>query len=408
MVRRMVSSNTFTPPYPQPTPPLSHTTSQASSTQQTPHPEVCIPPSILSSQLSPSPSSCTLSLRTPTPINPAQQKTEAPLSLQPNCFLTCGPSEDGVGAAHQAPLAAPSIDHLKPSNIQKTTYPTDLTPLPSLLRPACTARDCLQRWLPAPPSMHNHQTSLATLQESDTTRIKDVMAHTWAESTWESYGSGLLVFHIFCDAKSIPDCNRAPYSGSTVANYLQGVHMWHVMHHLIWSHNDIEIEALLKAAVTLALTSSKHKPCELAAVFTCLTTTFWCTVRIGEFTVPCLDAFDPLLHVKPSNITHEKDRQGLMVTNFHLPRMKSALLGEDISWAQQHGPLDPQAAFQNHIVVNGTPVDGHLFASRHKGGHRPLTKSKFTASLSSAAKKAGIKPLQGHCIHIGSTLEYLL
>ncbi|KIJ06991.1 hypothetical protein PAXINDRAFT_91135, partial [Paxillus involutus ATCC 200175] len=310
--------------------------------------------------------------------------------------------------------------------------------------PACTARDRLQRWLPAPPSTHNHQNSSAALQESDTTRIKDVMAHAWAESTRESYSSGLLVFHVFCDAKSIPDCDRAPtstqvialfissltgqYSGSMVANYLQGIRTWHVMHHLIWSHNDTEIKALLKAAVTLAPTSSKrklHEPYTInvlslmrdnldltdpveAAVFACLTTTFWCTARVGEFTVPRLDAFDPLLHVKPSNVTHEKDRQGLMVTNFHLPRMKLALLGEDVSWAQQHGPSDPQAAFQNHIVVNSPPVDNPLFAYRHKGGHRPLTKSKFTASLSSTAKKAGIKPLQGHSVCIGSTLEYLL
>ncbi|KAF8833232.1 hypothetical protein BDN67DRAFT_917395, partial [Paxillus ammoniavirescens] len=145
-----------------------------------------------------------------------------------------------------------------------------------------------------------------------------------------------------------------------------------------------------------------------AAVFACLTTTFWCTAHVGEFTAPHLDAFDPSLHIKPSNVTHKKDRQGLMVTNFHLPRMKSALLGEDVSWAQQHGPSDPQAALQNHIAVNSPPPDGHLFAYKHKGGYRPLTKSKFTTSLSSAAKKAGIKPLQGHGVRIGSTLEYLL
>ncbi|KIK90573.1 hypothetical protein PAXRUDRAFT_151583, partial [Paxillus rubicundulus Ve08.2h10] len=184
----------------------------------------------------------------------------------------------------------------------------------------------------------------------------------------------------------------------------------------------------LKATVTLAPTSSKCKlwepytisalemmrsnldladPAE-TAVFACLTTTFCCTAHIREFTVPCLDAFNPSLHIKPSNITHKKDWQGLMVTNFHLPRMKSALIGEDVSWAQQHGPLDPQTAFQNHLTVNNPPRDGHLFAYKHKGSYHPLTKSKFTAASSSAAKKVGIKPLQGHSIHISSTLEYLL
>ncbi|KIK91144.1 hypothetical protein PAXRUDRAFT_150157, partial [Paxillus rubicundulus Ve08.2h10] len=310
--------------------------------------------------------------------------------------------------------------------------------------PTCTARDHLQRWLHALTTVCNPHENPTTLQESDMTRIKDIIAHAWAESTKESYGSGLLVFHIFCDAKSIPDHNCAPtstqlisffissltgqYSGSTIANYLQDVHTWHIMHHLDWSHNDTEIEALLKDTVTLAPTSSKHKLQEpytisalemmhsnlnladpaKAAVFACLTTTFWCTARVGEFTVPCLDAFNPSLHVKPSNVTHKKDQQGLMVTNFCLPRMKSALLGEDVSWAQQHGPLDPQTAFQNHLTVNNPPRDGHLFTYKHKESYRPLTKLKFTATLSSAAKKAGIKPLQGHGIRISSTLEYLL
>ncbi|KIK74617.1 hypothetical protein PAXRUDRAFT_19696 [Paxillus rubicundulus Ve08.2h10] len=263
------------------------------------------------------------------------------------------------------------------------------------------------------------------------TRIKDVMAHAWAESTRESYGSGLLVFHIFCDAKSIPDSDRAPastqlialfisslagqYSGGTVANYLQGIRTWHIMHCLIWSHNDTEIEALLKAAVTLAPTSSKRKPHEPytvnvlnlmrdnlnltdpaeAAVFACLTTTFWCMACIREFTVPRLDTFDPLLHVKPSNVMHQKDRQGLMVTNFHLPRTKSALLGKDVSWAQQLGPSDPQAAFQNHIAVNSPPVDGHLFAYRHKGGHRPSPSQNSPPPCPLLLRKQASSPSKG-------------
>ncbi|KIK77047.1 hypothetical protein PAXRUDRAFT_168006 [Paxillus rubicundulus Ve08.2h10] len=263
------------------------------------------------------------------------------------------------------------------------------------------------------------------------TRIKDVIAHTWAESTKESYGSGLLVFHIFCDAKSIPDHDHTPastqlisffilslagqYSGSTVANYLQGVCTWHIMHHLDWSHNDTKIEALLKAAVTLAPTSSKHKPWEPytisalemmrsnlnlvdpaeAAVFACLTTMFLCTAHVREFTVPHLDAFDPLLHVKPSNVTHEKDQQGLMVTNFRLPRTKSALLGEDISLVQQHGPLDPQTAFQNHLTVNNPPRDSHLFAYKHKGSYRPLTKSNSPPPCPLPPRRQASSPSRG-------------
>ncbi|KIK73823.1 hypothetical protein PAXRUDRAFT_177402, partial [Paxillus rubicundulus Ve08.2h10] len=186
-------------------------------------------------------------------------------------------------------------------------------PTPSPLQPACAARDRLKMWKPTLHPNHSLHTFRTIIQESDLSQIKDVIAHAWAESTKESYGSGLLVFHVFYDAKSIPDSDRAPasselisffissltgqYSGGMVANYLQGVRMWHIMHRLGWSNNDMEIEALLKVAVTLAPTSSKHKPREPymvdifglmrdnlnladpadAAVFANLTTTFWCT-----------------------------------------------------------------------------------------------------------------------------------
>jgi hypothetical protein len=39
---------------------------------------------------------------------------------------------------------------------------------------------------------------------------------------------------------------------------------------------------------------------------------------------------------------------------------------------------------------------------------RPLTKNKFLERVAGAAHAAGLDPLQGHGIRIGSTLEYLL
>ncbi|KIK79964.1 hypothetical protein PAXRUDRAFT_159892, partial [Paxillus rubicundulus Ve08.2h10] len=76
--------------------------------------------------------------------------------------------------------------------------------------PTCTARDHLQKWQPAPHATHDPHSSPTTFQESDLNQIKDVITHTWAESTKELYGSGLLIFHVFCDTKSIPDCDCAP------------------------------------------------------------------------------------------------------------------------------------------------------------------------------------------------------
>lgn len=181
------------------------------------------------------------------------------------------------------------------------------------------------------------------------------MIHAYAEATRETYGSGLLTFHVFCDSKSIPENQRAPtsnilissfitsmaghYSAKTITNYVCGVRAWHVLHGLNWSLNKMEIETLLRASISLAPPSSKRSKREPytielmsairqhldllnpldAAVFACLTTTFFATARAGEFTIQRLDAFDPLIHVKPSDVKDTRDRQNLPMKSFSLP-----------------------------------------------------------------------------------------
>ncbi|KDQ58869.1 hypothetical protein JAAARDRAFT_56912 [Jaapia argillacea MUCL 33604] len=270
------------------------------------------------------------------------------------------------------------------------------------------------------------------LSTANLQRIEEVLAHAWAKSTCKSYSSGLLVFHVFCDKKSIPEPQHAPassllmssfvstiagaYAGQMITNYLYGVRAWQILHSVAWCLNEPEMEALLKAATNLALASSKRKkrqpytinfitvlqenlnlddPLD-ASVFACLTTTFYAAARVGKFTVRRLDIFDPHIHVKPSDKCHEEDRNGLAVTTFHIPRTKASVNGEDIYWARQDGPTDPEAAWDNHESVNQPPANGHLFAYHFKGGYRPLTKTKFLERLRSAAHDAG------------STLEYLL
>ncbi|KAJ6626704.1 hypothetical protein B0H10DRAFT_1941707 [Mycena sp. CBHHK59/15] len=85
------------------------------------------------------------------------------------------------------------------------------------------------------------------------------------------------------------------------------------------------------------------------------------------------------------------------MTEFALLSIKSTPTDrEKVSWAMQHGPSDPAAALKNHLAVNNPPQD-HL-----------LTKAKFLKVLTDALKTAGLQPLQGHGIHVGATLEYLL
>ncbi|KIK98420.1 hypothetical protein PAXRUDRAFT_52962, partial [Paxillus rubicundulus Ve08.2h10] len=143
---------------------------------------------------------------------------------------------------------------------------------PSPLCPSCKARDWLLLWVPIKP--RSILDSKATLSLIDMQRIYSVIAHAWADSTKETYGSGLLAFHIFCDNKNIPKLERPPavpsiisafisnlagsYSGSAISNYVSGVKAWHTVHGLEWALNDTETDALLKAASSLAPSQSKR------------------------------------------------------------------------------------------------------------------------------------------------------
>ena len=145
-----------------------------------------------------------------------------------------------------------------------------------------------------------------------------------------------------------------------------------------------------------------------ASVFTCLMTCCFATGHVGEFTVQRLDGFNPNAHVSWAQVSFDQNREGQKVTVLHVPHTKVSQQGKDVCWARQDGPMDPDAALAHHLEVNNPPQEGHLFAYRHKNGHRPLTKSRFLAELAKAARAMGLEPLQGHGIRIGCTLQYLL
>lgn len=120
------------------------------------------------------------------------------------------------------------------------SYNPDLTPLPSPLRPHCLAKERLRLWLPANPQPHTDRSeALIPLTDEDIIRIRQVSAKAYADSTIGGYGAGLLVYHVYCDRKGIPEAQRAPvgdlvlsgfiatlagvYSGKTIGNYVNGV-----------------------------------------------------------------------------------------------------------------------------------------------------------------------------------------
>ena len=127
------------------------------------------------------------------------------------------------------------------------------------------------------------------------------------------------------------------------------------------------------------------------------------------FTVRTLNSFSPTSHVTRQHLSYDQDRSGFRVMVLHLPRTKTAGSdGEDIYWASQVGDTDPTAALAQHLLVNQPSEASHLFTYKATNTHRPLTKSKFLERVEAATHTAGLEPLQGHGIRIGSTLEYLL
>ncbi|EGO27460.1 hypothetical protein SERLADRAFT_367012 [Serpula lacrymans var. lacrymans S7.9] len=211
----------------------------------------------------------------------------------------------------------------------------------------------------------NGQGLPTNLTPEDFAQIQDILSNAWASATRDTYGTGLLAFHIFCDKKAIPEVQRAlasqvllaafvatiagAYATSTICNYLARVRIWHILHGMRLSK--------------LNLNTPLH-----VAVFTCLMTTFYSMARLGEFTLPnlCSLSFSPITHVTPAHVSSSKDRNNLR---------------EDVLWTHQEGPTDPEAALLNHFRVNNPLPNTPLFAYAHKHSHKALTKAKFLQYL---------------------------
>lgn len=272
----------------------------------------------------------------------------------------------------------------------------------------------------------------------------NVLSHAYGARTLQTYGSGLLVFHVFCDSRDIPDTERAPaaralislfianlaglYSASAISNYISGLAAWHTIHRLDWLANKREVDALIKGATATAPPRKAPRPPFTVsmlqqilqqldrsspfdvAISAALTTCFWGTARVAEVVVPSLAAFSPTAHITPLNVRHDVDAYGNAITVIHVPRTKcDTVRGEDIYWAAQTGIVDPQTALASHLRLNQPTASSHLFSYKLGDGRlRPLTRSAFLARLKSAASAAGFAVPPGHSIRIGSTTEYLL
>ena len=301
------------------------------------------------------------------------------------------------------------------SSSASNKYPSNLTPIPSPLRPLCPAADRLRLWKPAQPV--TPPDAQPSLPEEEQERISDLLTSAWQESTRASYAAGLLTYHVFCDQKNISEEARAPastnliisfisamagsFAGSTINNYVSAIRTWHIIHHITWSIDHTAVDTALRAATVSAPPKStkplrqpvtinhltailnhldKNHPLD-AAIAACITTTFWSVSRLGEFTVPAIKSFSTKKHITTKATALEQDRHGLQVRTFKLPFTKSAKeKGESTSWAQQPGPADPWEAFQNHLHINDPPQE-HTSSPTKQTAKKPAPCSPSANSL---------------------------
>ncbi|KZV59063.1 hypothetical protein PENSPDRAFT_678979 [Peniophora sp. CONT] len=324
-------------------------------------------------------------------------------------------------------------------------YPAHLPLTLSAYRPHVLARDRLRLWMPErkQPLPVDRDMIPIPLSENDVKRVFDLLEFAYSEGTTALYGSGLLVYHVFCDLKGIPERQRAPisidllrsfiasiagtYSYSHIDNCICAVRAWHALHGLSWPADDDIVRLLLKASKIVAPPAQKKRPplsvdtmvtlrtaMDLAdplaaASWAALVLTFWCTARRGEFTLKTLTSFDPKKHVKLSDYRVQRGNDNTEVHIFHLPSTKCAPIeGEDVYFAPQPDTLaDPLAALNNHLRINNPSSGEFLLSYADANGRRVLTRSAMESCLQRAAKRLKISLPPGHSARIGNVLWHL-
>lgn len=120
------------------------------------------------------------------------------------------------------------------------------------------------------------------------------------------------------------------------------------MHSQHWAMIDTELNAALTGTAKLAQPALK-KP------------------KRALWMVTLLSLIDPLLHVKPSDMSYKVDDDGRSVTSVHLSVTKPAPQDEEVAWGPNQQPdIDPDMLLVEHMRVNKSTCNGPLFVWHHK------------------------------------------
>ncbi|KAI6032434.1 hypothetical protein EDC04DRAFT_2922050 [Pisolithus marmoratus] len=276
-------------------------------------------------------------------------------------------------------------------------------PALSHLQPHCLAKERLLLWHPSID--HQCTSSSLSLSAEVIDCITNVIGASWTESTKECPSPPDVL------AAFLASCTGA-HSSSMLTNYAAGIQVWHIVHGHNWVIKETEYKGILEGASRLAPATSKcpHRapfttdvlqflhntldrdnPCN-AAIFACLTLSFFCMERLGEFTVPTIKSFNPVHHITRAGyqLSHNHDNLPIMV--FHLLSTKCIPKGETIQCAPQPNPnIDPLQALETTSDL------------------RPLSKTEVIKRIAAIARLyLNLPNLKGHSLHIGGMLFYLL
>jgi hypothetical protein len=226
-------------------------------------------------------------------------------------------------------------------------YRPGLAPLPSTLRPRCHAKDRTRLWL-APSEVRAadaHGRPLPSV-EQDIARAPLIISRQIEESTRESYGTALLLFAVYCDARRLSEHARCPashtllvgfvsaftgsYTGDTLSQFLSGLRHWSAVHSVRWLGEDGALGKLCRGAdkfAPKALRRIKRGPATTALLLAILAqldpdvpldaacraallVAFFSLARLGELTVKNERAFDRDLHATKAGVKPAVSREG--------------------------------------------------------------------------------------------------
>lgn len=276
---------------------------------------------------------------------------------------------------------------------------------------------------------------------------KHAASGSWATSTLSGYSSGMSKFIEFKDKTSagfdaknpisnidiydfiawagesaveMEDGPAKSISSVTIKKYLDGIRAWNIVSHTtIPTAHPAIVKTLLSATKRLeeekALVTVKN-PIMIRQLFKLLEATykgsetnqlvgtiglvaFWGMARLGELLRTTIESGAVLRrHVEFGS------KKGTKFIKIHLRKAKTAKPGEiqTIHLQQQMNVLDPVVAVQRWMSRQPDQnPDGFLFAARHKGEVRPLTKTRFVNAVEKVWGKSSVGTWSGHSFRVG-------